>query len=83
MRGITIPDLPRIIDRWEPAERPVHCSNCLHAKVSGEPDAPRVHCAQGHGRERTFLQLCRAYSPAGFRTAWACPDFTSMDDDVG
>ena len=73
----------RILAAWDPAARPVHCANCLHAKVSGPPAAPVARCAQGHANGRTLklFKLCRRERPTAFRVAAQCSDFTSMDDD--
>ncbi len=81
-RDVITLDLARIMERWDPADHPRHCSNCLHAKVAGTAPAPTVVCARGHGQPRSFWQLCRTHRPSGFASARTCPDFTSMDDDA-
>jgi hypothetical protein len=43
---------------------------------------PEIHCAKGHGEERSFWQVVRATRPSGFRAAAECPDFSLMDDDT-
>jgi hypothetical protein len=73
----------RTIETWDPAERPVHCSNCRNCIVSGDGIlVPEIHCAKGHGEERSFWQVVRATRPSGFRAAAECPDFSLMDDDT-
>ncbi len=70
---------------WDPdsaARFHVHCSNCAHAKVFGDPQDPRVRCGRGHspvGRPDMALgQLIRAVNPGQFRVAKRCEDFQSM-----
>lgn len=71
----------RIVEAWDPLERPIHCSNCLHAVVTGDGlHIPEVHCEFGHGPVRSFWQLTRASNPSAFRVAADCPDFSSMSD---
>lgn len=69
---------------WDIAMREVHCSNCRHAIVSGQPERPQVQCENGYGRAISLWQLIRAKNPSPFRSAASCPDFDSMsDDEVG
>lgn len=76
-------DFMRLIESWDPCERPVHCSNCINAIVTGDGiHHPSVHCAKGYGRTISIWQLTRNQRPFGFRNAAECPDFTSMDDDT-
>jgi hypothetical protein len=69
--------LRETLEMWEP--RNVHCSNCAHAKVSGNPVMPLVSCAKNWGKGQLYLiQLCRHKNPHGFRNAVDCQDFESM-----
>ena len=72
-------DLRQLILGWEPSKRPVHCSNCLHAKVHGDSHGPEVYCALGFGKPMPLWTLIRAHSPRQFEPASRCPDFASMD----
>jgi hypothetical protein len=70
----------RLVEAWDPTDRPIHCSNCRRCLVSGDGvTIPEVECAGGHGGERSFWQVVRTRRPAGFRAAEDCPDFESMD----
>ncbi len=76
------PEFLRIVEAWCPLERPVHCSNCAHAIVSGDGvHVPDVYCELGHGAPRSLWQLTRVSRPVGFKPAADCPGFCSMDDD--
>jgi hypothetical protein len=70
-----------VIESWEPPIYP-HCSNCLHARISGSPEQPAVTCAMGHGDTIDIWRLIRRPSPRGFRSAAKCPDYCSMDDEA-
>lgn len=74
-----VPDvLPlRVIQEWEPPKAP-HCSNCLHARVTGHPEKPTAYCAMGEGKEIDLWRLIRRKRPMGFRAADKCPHFDSM-----
>lgn len=66
---------------WNPEIRDIHCSNCLHAKVSGEEHSPLVRCDKGHytgKRDLPLIRMIAAKNPLSFRSAILCPDFTSM-----
>ncbi len=77
------PEFLRIVEAWDPLERPVHCSNCAHAIVTGDGmHIPEVACRFGHGAPRSFWQLTRVSKPVQFRPALDCPDFCSMSDEL-
>lgn len=67
-----------MVTDWDPPTRP-HCSNCLHAKVHGSPDAPITYCVKGQGLPMDLWRLIRNKRPVQFRPAVGCPDFASMD----
>ena len=67
------------IVQWEPPKRP-SCSNCLHAKVRGNPVDPTVACDLGHGRTVDLARLIRPIRPVGIASAETCPDFSSMGE---
>jgi hypothetical protein len=68
------------IQSWDPDDRPIHCSNCRHCLVSGDPDLPDVTCAQGFGAKRPLWAMIRSQRPTGFRAAADCPMFDSMGE---
>jgi hypothetical protein len=71
----------RLVEAWDPTDRPIHCSNCRRCLVSGDGvTIPEVECARGQGGERSIWQLTRRSKPSGFRAASDCPYFDSMDD---
>lgn len=68
----------QILQDWEPSERP-HCSNCLHAIVSGEFPASKVRCEAGYATgERRLVPMIRK-GGRGLSDATKCPGFSSMD----
>jgi hypothetical protein len=71
----------KAIRQWSPERRAVHCSNCLHAQISGDAANPIASCGMGHGAVKHILRLIAPKNPAPFRDAAKCPDFSSMDDD--
>ncbi len=82
----------RALDNWDPEVRPVHCSNCLHAKVYEEHEQRRgqklvvelkVRCAKGMGKRKSlpYWSLIRLKHPTGFLQARECPEWESMDDE--
>lgn len=73
----------QLLDRWDPDARPVHCANCAHARVEGDPDDPCVRCAAGQGGDRrlSLYSLIRPRTPACFRRADQCPGFTSLSGE--
>lgn len=73
-------ELARLIRNWEPPKKP-HCSNCLFARVSGDPENPTVECAAGHGKTLTLGMMLRNKAARQFRPAVSCPDWSSMDDE--
>ena len=66
-----------MIADWNPPARP-HCSNCLHAKVSGTADEPTVYCAKGYGKVLGLPPMIRASHARQFRPAVDCPDYEDM-----
>ena len=72
-------NLPVLIQRWDPANRPIHCTNCVHAKVSGYPEAPSVRCDEGHGTDLELVRMLRTKYAAGFRPADKCRDFEGAE----
>lgn len=74
----------RVIEQWDPEMRPVHCSNCVHAKVSMNGQLKlRVHCEMIQGRASLdYFALMRLKRPVSFRPAKKCPDWHSMSDDA-
>lgn len=70
----------QIINDWDPDYRPVHCSNCRHAIVYGNPKDPSVRCEMGHGNAPSIFTLIRRQSPRGFKVAADCSDFDNMGD---
>lgn len=74
--------LQATMDYWEPADRPLHCSNCVFAVVTGTGEShPEVVCAKGHGAPRRLHTLIRESHPLGFCRTGSCPDFVSMSDE--
>ena len=78
--------LAELQDLWSPEIRPVHCSNCSHAGVTGargddEADSPIVKCSESHGEPTSLLRLIRPERPFGFRNASKCVDFDSMSKE--
>ena len=67
-----------ILQNWDPVDRPVHCSNCFHAKVL---PGGFVQCSEGHGAMIPLPALCRPRRPRSFKAAQTCEDFRSMSDD--
>jgi len=74
-------DIGRIIDAWEPPDRP-HCSNCLNCRVYGTSANPLVYCKAGYdeGKRVELGRVARSHRPHGFKAASKCPSFDSMDD---
>lgn len=76
------PSLSQVIDEWKPGKLP-HCSNCINARVHGEPETPMAYCRKGHGKQRKaddgqaveLSRLIRHKSPLGFKVAAECPDW--------
>ena len=68
-----------LIEAYDPVARPVHCSNCRHAIVSGEWPDVKVECEQNYGKMKALAAVIRS-GGQGFKPAAACPDFTSMSD---
>ena len=66
--------LASVIEKWCPDHRPVHCSNCLHAKVTGEWPTPVVVC-DVTGKSRELRALLRSQRPYCFKAAQNCPDY--------
>jgi hypothetical protein len=79
-QGIVNTLLNFYLEHWNPDTRPVHCSNCGNAKVSGPPDEPEVECAWDGGQPSKLIRLVRPKNPRGFRAAERCAHFTSMSD---
>lgn len=73
--------LDLVMHSWHPEDHPVHCSNCSHARVFGDPDDPQVRCTEGHGAPRSIVKLLRSKNASSFKVARNCPDFESMDDE--
>jgi hypothetical protein len=63
--------IARLISVWEPPRYP-HCSNCLNAKVSGDPSDPQVRCSHGYGTPRSLVSLIRGKNGRGFKAAKGC-----------
>ncbi|MDA8186871.1 MAG: hypothetical protein M0T85_01850 [Dehalococcoidales bacterium] len=73
----TIDWLDDLIAKWDPEQRPVHCSNCRHCIAR----PPLARCELGHGPEHiSLLSLLRAKYPKSFRAAASCEDFDSLSD---
>lgn len=68
------------IELWEPSPHP-HCSNCLSARVHGDPDEPVVRC-RDHPEilPAPLMRLIRPRSPRGFRWAESCQEFNPAED---
>ncbi len=73
----------RDLQSWNPEEKPVHCSNCLFAKVFGvnEEREPIAKCKRGYGlvKSRRLSAMIRRDKRAfGFKDARKCIGFQSM-----
>ena len=71
------------LEQWDPELHAVHCSNCRHYVVFGEPPhQPFVRCEQGHTRGTVsvvaWARTLRPKSPYGLKDASTCTDFQSM-----
>ncbi|MDO8670110.1 MAG: hypothetical protein Q7O66_01605 [Dehalococcoidia bacterium] len=78
--GITGDELlAEYIEQYDPAKRPVHCSNCGHARVSVATVNPDVRCHREHGKPMKLWSIIRPTSPRCFDVAARCEHFESMD----
>ena len=62
------------IEKWDADPHRVHCSNCLNARVRGDPAAPEAFCAAGYGSEMALERLLRKHA-RGFASAEKCDGF--------
>lgn len=67
--------LDDLMEKWDPDKRPIHCSNCIKAKVSGVAQSPTVKCVHEPDKAKRLYDLIRPYYPAWFRAAKDCRDF--------
>lgn len=78
-------DLLMVLERFDPRQRPRHCSNCANCRVRGEPEEPMAYCtAGGSGRyaELSLAAVVRARNPASFGPCQAgCLDFVTAGED--
>lgn len=70
-------DVARFTRLWEVPEKP-HCTNCLYAKVGGNPENPTVTCAKGYGKPLTLGSMIRPNFPRQIASAAKCPDYDDM-----
>lgn len=74
--------LQTTMERWDPADRPLACSNCLNAVVTGTGEShPEVTCSKGYGSPRRLHTVIRTSHPLGFCRTGECPDFSTMDSE--
>ncbi|MCR4341055.1 MAG: hypothetical protein NUW01_14335 [Gemmatimonadaceae bacterium] len=74
--------LADFIGRWDPSDRPLHCSNCLHCRVQGSPVEPVAHCRKGHdrrGQSVPLARLLRPKAPFSFVAMGSCLDFEESE----
>lgn len=82
VRDIQQSQLRTFLELWEPSDRPVHCSNCINARVQGflANGMPAAHCRAGYGQRRSVSFLIKPW-PRSFLTASKCKDFEVAEND--
>ena len=74
--------LGKLIERWDPAAKPLHCSNCIYARVVGTSAQPVVYCAAMIYLPKIPLSfMVRLSRKRSFIKEGHCDQFTVSDDN--
>ncbi len=68
----------KTLENWDPGTRPIHCSNCIHARVRqrNQENVGEAICRKiPECKPVTVVLLSRTNYPRGFRDASKCNDF--------
>ena len=72
--------LLRLLEDWDPEKRPLHCSNCLNARVEPYIYGPLARCRIGEhkGRPIALHSLVRRI-PRSFKALGKCEGYEAAE----